>query len=53
MELSNLCGVEAAMVIFLVEQLFRRYKEIPVMERSKKMLNQENFLRERITKIRE
>ena len=35
-----------------VEQLFRRYEEIPVMERSKKMLNQENFLRERIAKIR-
>ena len=66
MELSTLCGVEAAIVVFCpddepafwpskpaVEQLFRRYEEIPVMERSKKMLSQENFLRERIAKIRE
>ena len=65
MELSNLCGVKVVMVIFYpddettfwhskpaVEQLFRRYEEILVMERSKKMLNQENFLRERIAKIR-
>ncbi|KAJ9693849.1 hypothetical protein PVL29_009691 [Vitis rotundifolia] len=66
MELFTLCGLEVAMVIFcpgdeptfwpskpVVEQLFRRYEEIPVMEQSKKMLNQENFLRERIAKIRE
>ncbi|KAL6336111.1 hypothetical protein AAG906_010393 [Vitis piasezkii] len=66
MELSNLCGVEVVMVIFYpddetafwpskpaMEQLFKRYEEILVMERSKKMLNQENFLRERIAKIRE
>ena len=66
MELCELCGVEAAIAIFCqdeepafwpskasVEELYRRYVEIPAMERSKKMLNQDNFMKDRIAKIEE
>lgn len=66
MELSTLCAVDAAAVAFCqneepafwpskpsAEELFRRYEKIPAMERSKKMLNQENFMKDRIAKIEE
>ena len=66
MELCDLCGVEAAIAIFCqdeepafwpskasVEELYRRYVEIPAMERSKKMLNQDNFMKDRIARIEE
>ncbi|GAV63874.1 SRF-TF domain-containing protein [Cephalotus follicularis] len=63
-ELTILCGVDAFVIIYSpddneaavwpsppqVQQLLARYQSIPEMERSKKMMNQESYLKERVGK---
>ncbi|KDP27450.1 hypothetical protein JCGZ_19811 [Jatropha curcas] len=64
-ELTTLCGVSAFAIIYspdetepmfwpsrlLVEQLLMRYQNMPKIERSKKMMNQESYLKERVVKV--
>jgi hypothetical protein len=66
-ELSTLCGIEACAIIYSpydsepqvwpsplgVQRALARFKEIPELEQSKKMVNQESFLRQRIAKANE
>ncbi|WCJ34171.1 Agamous-like MADS-box protein AGL80 [Euphorbia peplus] len=66
-ELTTLCGVKAFVIIYSpdepeptlwpnrreVEEMVARYQSIPEMERSKKMMNQESYLKERMGKIQE
>ena len=66
-ELTTLCGVNAFVVIYgpdneepaawpsrqVVQQLLTRFQGVPEMERHKKMMNQETYLRERATKTQE
>ncbi|KAF9664857.1 hypothetical protein SADUNF_Sadunf16G0061600 [Salix dunnii] len=64
-ELTILCGIEAFVIIYShddpeltiwpshpdVRRLVTRFQNIPVMERSKKMMNQESYLKERMGKL--
>lgn len=66
-ELSTLCGIEACAIIYSpydsepevwpsplgVQRVLARFKEMPELEQSKKMVNQESFLRQRIAKANE
>ncbi|KAF5191775.1 agamous-like MADS-box protein AGL80 [Thalictrum thalictroides] len=67
-ELSTLCGVEACAIIYGpydqkvpdvwpspsdAHRVLTRFKSMPEMEQSKKMMNQEAFLRQRIAKTKE
>ncbi|EXC12981.1 Agamous-like MADS-box protein AGL36 [Morus notabilis] len=66
-ELTTLCGVSAFIVIYGPGEdvptvwpspeeachLMRRFRTVPQMERCKKMVNQESYLRERSTKMKE
>ncbi|KAF9595205.1 hypothetical protein IFM89_037791 [Coptis chinensis] len=66
-ELSTLCGVEACAIIYgpydpepdvwpsssEAHRVLMRFKSMPEMEQSKKMMNQEGFLGQRIVKVRE
>ncbi|XP_038891311.1 agamous-like MADS-box protein AGL80 [Benincasa hispida] len=66
-ELSILCGIEACAIIFSpydsqpelwpspigVQRVLSQFKRMPEMEQSKKMVNQETFLRQRIAKANE
>ncbi|KAK9292177.1 hypothetical protein L1049_020137 [Liquidambar formosana] len=66
-ELSTLCGIEACAIIYSpydsqpeiwpsplgVRRVVAQFKEMPEMEQSKKMVNQESFLRQRIVKAKE
>ncbi|KAF9669929.1 hypothetical protein SADUNF_Sadunf13G0015800 [Salix dunnii] len=63
-ELSTLCGIEACAIICSpydaqpevwpsplgVQRVLSQFQKLPEMEQSKKMMNQESFLRQRITK---
>ncbi|EEF42281.1 agamous-like MADS-box protein AGL80 [Ricinus communis] len=66
-ELSTLCGVDACAIIYSpydaqpevwpsaieVQRVLSQFKNMPEMEQSKKMVNQESFLRQRIGKANE
>ncbi|KAM0946678.1 putative transcription factor MADS-type1 family [Dioscorea sansibarensis] len=67
-ELSVLCDVKVCAIVYAPNEsqpvevwpsepeamrLVQRFKSIPEMEKSKKMMNQESFLRQRITKLQE
>ena len=66
-ELTTLCGVSAFVVVYgpdneepaawpsqqVVQQLLGRFQGVPEMERCKKMMNQETYLRERSTKVQD
>ncbi|GLT38571.1 hypothetical protein SLA2020_128130 [Shorea laevis] len=66
-ELTTLCGIEACAIIYSpydshpeiwpsqagVQRVLSRFKKLPEMEQSKKMVNQESFLRQRIAKSNE
>ncbi|XP_050224731.1 agamous-like MADS-box protein AGL80 [Mercurialis annua] len=66
-ELSTLCGIEACAIIYSpydahpevwpspigVQRVLSQFKNMPEMEQSKKMVNQESFLRQRATKSNE
>ncbi|PIA60640.1 hypothetical protein AQUCO_00300272v1 [Aquilegia coerulea] len=67
-ELSTLCGVEACAVVYGpynpqvpdvwpspsdAHRVLTRFKSLPEMEQSKKMVNQEAFLKQRIGKVKE
>ncbi|XP_064955632.1 agamous-like MADS-box protein AGL80 [Musa acuminata AAA Group] len=66
-ELSILCGVEACVVVYTPHenqpvawpslqeavQMMARFKSMPEIERSRKMVNQEAFLHQRIAKLLE
>lgn len=66
-ELSTLCDVEACAIIYSpydtqpeiwpsplgVQRVLAKFKTMPEMEQSKKMVNQESFLRQRIEKAKE
>ncbi|KAJ8752403.1 hypothetical protein K2173_004039 [Erythroxylum novogranatense] len=66
-ELSTLCDVDACAIIYSpyesqpevwpstvgVQRVLSRFKQMPEMEQSKKMVNQESFLRHRIAKANE
>ncbi len=66
-ELTTLCDIEACAIIYSpydaqpevwasphgVQHALARFKNMPEMEQSKKMMNQESFLRQRITKSNE
>ncbi|XVF05882.1 hypothetical protein REPUB_Repub06bG0000300 [Reevesia pubescens] len=66
-ELSTLCGIEACAIIYSpyesqpevwpssagVQRVLSEFKKMPEMEQSKKMVNQETFLRQRIAKANE
>ncbi|RYR79452.1 hypothetical protein Ahy_A01g004267 [Arachis hypogaea] len=63
-EISTLCGVDACAIIYTsddprpevwpspseVNRVISRFKEMPELEQSKKMMSQESFLRQRIQK---
>ncbi|KAJ0080546.1 hypothetical protein Patl1_24622 [Pistacia atlantica] len=63
-ELSTLCGIDACAIIFSpydaqpeiwpsplgVQRVLSQFKRMPEMEQSKKMVNQDSFLRQRIGK---
>ncbi|KAI3707350.1 hypothetical protein L6452_25796 [Arctium lappa] len=63
-ELSTLCGIDACAIIYSpyeaqpevwpnnigVQRVLAQFKRMPEMEQSKKMVNQESFTRQRITK---
>lgn len=63
-ELSILCGIEACAIVYSpydpepdvwpnalgVQRVVSQFKRMPEMERSKKMVNQESFIRQRISK---
>lgn len=64
-ELTTLCGVSAFAIVYgpddeeatvwpsrqVVQQLLARFQSVPDIERSRKMMNQESYLRERATKL--
>ncbi|XP_027337505.1 agamous-like MADS-box protein AGL80 [Abrus precatorius] len=66
-EISTLCGIEACAIIYTpndpqpevwpseweVHRVLSKFKRVPELEQSKKMLNQESFLRQRIIKAQE
>ncbi|KAH7512261.1 uncharacterized protein LOC112489112 [Ziziphus jujuba] len=66
-ELTTLCGVSAFVVVYgpddtepavwpsrqVVAQLLARFQSVPEIERCKKMMNQESYLRERAGKMQE
>ncbi|KAL1365398.1 hypothetical protein HN51_013435 [Arachis hypogaea] len=66
-ELSTLCGIDACAIIYSpydpqpevwpsplgVQQVLSKFRRMPEMEQSKKMVNQESFLRQRIAKSTE
>ncbi|EXB57549.1 Agamous-like MADS-box protein AGL80 [Morus notabilis] len=66
-ELSTLCDIDACVIIYSpydaqpevypsplgLQQVLARFKKMPEMEQSKKMVNQECFLRQRIAKANE
>ncbi|GAV90908.1 SRF-TF domain-containing protein [Cephalotus follicularis] len=66
-ELSTLCGIDACAIIYSpydvqpevwpsplgVQRVLSQFKKMPEMEQSKKMVNQESFLRQRIAKASE
>lgn len=66
-ELSTLCGIDACAIIYSpyesqpevwpnnigVQRVLAQFQRMPVMEQSKKMVNQESFIRQRITKANE
>ena len=66
-ELSTLCGIDACAIIYSpyeaqpevwpndigVQRVLAQFKRMPEMEQSKKMVNQESFIRQRITKSNE
>ena len=66
-ELSTLCGIDACAIIFSpydsqpevwpsplgVQRVLSQFKKMPEMEQSKKMVNQDSFLRQRIAKANE
>lgn len=66
-ELSTLCGIDACAIIYSpyeaqpevwpnnigVQRVLAQFKRMPEMEQSKKMVNQESFIRQRITKANE
>ncbi|KAK4476770.1 hypothetical protein RD792_015930 [Penstemon davidsonii] len=67
-ELSTLCGVDACAVVYspyqphpdvwppdprAAQHVVTQFKRMPEMEQSKKMMNQESFIRQRITKAAE
>ncbi|KAH7542883.1 agamous-like MADS-box protein AGL80 [Ziziphus jujuba] len=66
-ELSTLCDVDACAIIYSpydtqpelfpsplgVQRVLSKFKKMPEMEQSKKMVNQESFLRQRIAKANE
>ncbi|XP_050225289.1 agamous-like MADS-box protein AGL80 [Mercurialis annua] len=66
-ELSTLCGIEACAIIYSpydaqpevwpspigVQRVLSQFKNMPEMEQSKKMVNQESFLRQRMGKANE
>ncbi|KAJ4705415.1 agamous-like MADS-box protein AGL80 [Melia azedarach] len=66
-ELTTLCGVNAFIIIYspedkepamwpsrpVVQQLLARFHSLPEMERCKKMMNQETYLKERVTKVQD
>ncbi|KAM0054900.1 putative transcription factor MADS-type1 family [Helianthus debilis subsp. tardiflorus] len=63
-ELSTLCGIDACAIIYSpyeaqpevwpnnigVQRVLAQFKRMPEMEQSKKMVNQESFIKQRITK---
>ncbi|GLT90149.1 hypothetical protein SLE2022_080950 [Rubroshorea leprosula] len=66
-ELTTLCGVRAFIIIYSpdevepsiwpsrssIQQLLTRFHGLPEMERSKKMMNQETYMKERVAKIQD
>ncbi|CAI8597023.1 unnamed protein product [Vicia faba] len=66
-EISSLCGIDACAIIFGendpqpevwpsregVQNVLSRFNGLPELEQSKKMLNQESFLKQRIQKAQE
>lgn len=66
-ELSTLCGIDACAIIYSpyesqpevwpnalgVQRVIAQFKRMPEMEQSKKMVNQESFIRQRIAKANE
>ncbi|KAF5803376.1 putative transcription factor MADS-type1 family [Helianthus annuus] len=66
-ELSTLCGIDACAIIYSpyeaqpevwpnnigVQRVLAQFKRMPEMEQSKKMVNQESFIKQRITKANE
>jgi hypothetical protein len=66
-ELSTLCGIDACAIIYSpydsqpdvwpntsgVQRVISQFKRMPEMEQSKKMVNQETFIRQRIAKANE
>ncbi|XP_052205522.1 agamous-like MADS-box protein AGL80 [Diospyros lotus] len=66
-ELSTLCGIDACAIIYSpydaqpevwpnglgVQRVLAQFKRMPEMEQSKKMVNQESFIRQRISKANE
>ncbi|XP_047331919.1 agamous-like MADS-box protein AGL80 [Impatiens glandulifera] len=66
-ELSTLCGIDACAIIYSpyeaqpdvwpngpgVQRVLSQFKRMPEMEQSKKMVNQEGFIRQRIVKASE
>ncbi|KAI5658355.1 hypothetical protein M9H77_27148 [Catharanthus roseus] len=66
-ELSTLCGIDACAIIYSpydsqpevwpntsgVQRVIAQYKRMPEMEQSKKMVNQETFIKQRIAKANE
>ncbi|XP_022931692.1 agamous-like MADS-box protein AGL80 [Cucurbita moschata] len=66
-ELTTLCGIQACAIVFSpydsppelwpsvlgVQRVLSQFKNMPEMEQSKKMVNQDTFLRQRIAKAEE
>ncbi|KAK6911715.1 Transcription factor, MADS-box [Dillenia turbinata] len=66
-ELSTLCGIEACALIYSpyeqqpdvwpsllgAQHMLAKFKRLPEMDQSKKMMNQEEFMRQRILKARD
>ncbi|KAI5659270.1 hypothetical protein M9H77_28063 [Catharanthus roseus] len=66
-ELTTLCGINACTIIYskfdsepdvwpstlAAQQVISQFKHLPEMMKERKMLNQEAYLRERITKLKE
>ncbi|KAF5726859.1 agamous-like MADS-box protein AGL80 [Tripterygium wilfordii] len=66
-ELSTLCGIDAAAIVYSpydsqpevwpspggVQHVISQFRRMPEMEQSKKMVNQESFIRQRIAKATE
>ncbi|KAK8697919.1 hypothetical protein V6N13_114051 [Hibiscus sabdariffa] len=66
-ELSTLCGIDACAILYSpyesqpevwpspagVQRVLSKFRKVPEIEQSKKMVNQEGFLSQRITKVSE